>query len=66
MKDVEKRVKLIVWTAETVGGRKKSSDGYGAQTKLPLKPLFSLIAAFGFEPIPSKRNITVLRLMYVV
>jgi hypothetical protein len=23
MKDVEKRVKLIVWTAETVGGRKR-------------------------------------------
>ena len=37
MKDVEKRIKTIVWTAGIVSGRKKSSDGYGALTKLPLK-----------------------------
>ena len=40
MKDVEKRIKTIVWTAGIVSGRKKSSDGYGALTKLPLKLLF--------------------------
>ena len=40
MKDVEKRVKTIVWAAETVGGRKKASDGYGALTKLLSKSSF--------------------------
>jgi hypothetical protein len=40
MKDVEKRIKTIVWTAEIVSGRNKSSDDYGALTKLPLKLLF--------------------------
>ena len=39
MKDVEKRIKTIVWTAETVSGRKKAY-GYGALTKLLLKSSF--------------------------